>query len=302
MPRKSSSRSTKSSSTSKTSSQSTLPIAKQEPSNIQQQPLKNNVAQPQASATYPKPAHKSTPSSAKRKYLDTESWVDKNLDELIDIFNLGLLDLSKDEAKAIIVKLIEILRGESTTIDKDTIRRRFARHFQHINQIIAQSILELREELTFTQLEFVANNIGEAVLGYAPRLYREIIKHNLTNLLDVLKTTWRTQWTQKKYPILPIECPRCGFNALMPDLGCAVCGSSVTEEELKRYIGFEKLLEDFVKQYSSEDVRKTIAYGYVYLNSLGLKPPTTERDKLDIEILLTNREKEYIKMLLVNKG
>lgn len=303
MPRKSStSRSTKSSKPSKTFSQNTPPIIKQETSAIQQQPVKKNVAQPQAPTTHSKPVYKSAPSSAKRKYLDTESWVDKNLDELMDIFNLGLLDLTKDEAKAITVKLVEVLRGESATIDKDTIRRRFTRYAQYANQIIAQSVLELREELTPTQLEFVVNNIGEAILGYAPRLYREIIKRNLANLLDVLKVTWRTQWIQRKYPIAPVECPHCGFSALMPDLGCIVCGSSITEEELKKHIGFDKLLEDFVKQYGDEDVKKTITYGYVYLNSLGLKPPTAERDKLDIEILLTNKEKEYIKMLLANKG
>lgn len=302
MPKKTpTSRDTKSSETSKTPSQGTLPIAKQEASSSQH-PTRSNTTSPQSLASHSKPIYKSTQGLTKKRHVDTESWVDKNLDELIDLFNLSLLDLSRDEARSIIVKLVEVLRGESATIDIDTIKRRVARYAQHVNQLIAQSVLELREELTLTQLEFVVNNIGEAVLGYASRLYREITKHNIASLLDTLKVAWRTYWIQKKYPVVPVECPRCRFNALMPDLGCVVCGFSVTEEELKKHLGFEKLLEDFVKQYNEEDVRKAIVYGYVYLNSLGLKPPTAERDKLDIEVLLSSKEKEYIKMLLANKS
>lgn len=241
-------------------------------------------------------------SSHKRRYTDTESWVDRNLDELIDAFNLGILDLTKEEAKAIVTRLVDILRGEAATLDKDTIRRRFIRNVQHINQIIAQTILELREELSLNQLEFVVNNVGEAILGYAPRLYNEIVKHRRYDLLETLKATWRTYWIQRKYHLLPVVCPRCGFNSLMPDLTCIVCGASIDEGELKKYVDFEKLLRDLVEHYGEEDVRKTIVYGYVYLNNLGLKPPTHERDKLDIEILLNNKEKEFLKFLLSNKG
>ncbi|MEM1645384.1 MAG: hypothetical protein QXL96_05880 [Ignisphaera sp.] len=238
----------------------------------------------------------------KKRYADTESWVDKNLEELIDTFNLGTLDLAKDEARVIVTKLVDILRGEAATLDKDTIRRRFIRNLQHVNQIIAQLILELREELSLNQLEFIVSNIGEAILGYAPRLYNEIVKHRRHDLLETLRATWRTYWVQRKYQLLPVICPRCGFNSLMPDLTCIVCGASINEGELKRYVEFEKLLRDFVERYSEEDVKKTIMYGYIYLNNLGLKPPTHERDKLDIEILLSSKEKELLKSLLSNKG
>jgi hypothetical protein len=240
--------------------------------------------------------------SQKRKYTDTETWVDRNLSDLIEIFNLAYLDLKEEEARSIAIKLVDMLRGEASTIDKDTIRRRFTRNIQQAYQVIAQAILELRDDLTLNQLEFVANNIGEAILGYAPRLYKEVIKHNKHDLLENLRTLWRMYWVQRKYQMLPVECPRCRFNSLMPDLSCVVCGTLVSEEELKRHLGFEKLLQDFVKQYSEEDVKKTITYGYVYLNSLGLKPPIHERDKLDIEILLSTKEKEYLKSFLASKG
>jgi len=240
-------------------------------------------------------------SSTKRNVVETESWVDRYLDELVEAFNLDMLGLSPEESRYIVVRLVDILRGESSSLNKESIKRRFNRYIQQMNQLIAQHILELREELTVNQLEFVVNNIGEAILGYAPRLYKEVMRLGRADLLDVLRNVWRTYWVQRKYHLLPVTCPRCGFDSLMPDLVCIVCGAVVDEKELKQFVEFEKLLEDFVKQYSEEDVQKTLVYGYLYLNSLGLKPPTHERDKLDLEILLTSKEKDLLKTLLEKK-
>ncbi|MEM1542233.1 MAG: hypothetical protein QW101_05125 [Ignisphaera sp.] len=239
-----------------------------------------------------------TRSSSSKKYVDTESWVEKHLDELIDIFNLNMLELDREEAKAVAIKLVDILRGESSTLDKDTIKRRFSRYAQNMYQIIAQSVLELRESLSIVQLEFIVNNIGELVLGYAPRLYREAMEYGREDLIDIVRASWRAYWISKKYSMLPVECPRCKFNSLMPDLTCIVCGSTVSEEELKRSIDFEKILKELINLYSEEDVKKTIVYGYLYINSLGLKPPTHERDKLDIEVALNTKEKEILKLML----
>lgn len=289
------SQSKRKSTTSANTAQNKLPI-------VQQQTASTPTTTPSSESSQKFTARSSKRSSQRKRYTDTEAWVDRNLSELIDIFNLSSLDLNEEEAKTIVTKIVDMLRGEAATIDKDTIRRRFLRNIQQVNQVIAQSIVELRDELTLNQLEFVVNNIGEAVLGYAPKLYREVVKHSRQDLLETLRTLWRAYWVQRKYQVLPVECPRCGFNSLMPDLSCLICGASVTEEELKKYVGFEKLLQELVNQYSVEDVKKAIMYGYVYLSSLGLKPPTHERDKLDVEILLNSREKEYLKSLLASKG
>lgn len=233
-----------------------------------------------------------------KKFTDTETWVDRNLSDLIEIFGLDSLELTTEESRAISVRLVDMLRGESSSIDKDTIKRRFTRHAQMNRQMIAQMILEIRDNLTQTQLEFIVNNLGEAVLAYAPRLYREALRYRREDLIDILRATWKKSWVEKRYPILPVECPRCRFDSLMPDLSCIVCGEVVSEEELKRYVGFDRLLQDLVKSHSEEEVLKTITYGYVYLNSLGLKPPTRDRDKLDIELALSAREKMYLRNLL----
>ena len=220
--------------------------------------------------------------TSKRKATDTESWVDSHLNVLIEVFNLDTLGLTNDEARTIAIKLVDMLRGESATISEDTIRRRALRYSEHVRQLIAQTLLELREELSQQQLEFVANNIGDAVLGYAPRLYREALRYGREDLLDILRVLWRNSWVARKYPMLPVECPYCRFSSLTPDLWCMVCDAVVDEKTLKKHVNFEKLLHEFVKQYSEEEVKKAIMYGYVYLNSLGLKPPTHELSLIHI--------------------
>uniref|UniRef100_A0A7C5XMU7 Uncharacterized protein n=1 Tax=Ignisphaera aggregans TaxID=334771 RepID=A0A7C5XMU7_9CREN len=239
--------------------------------------------------------------TTKRKYIDTESWVEKHLKELIEAFGLQFLNLTDDEFMKIIVNIVDMIRGESSSLDLDVITRRFKRNLMSLYPLIASMVLELRDSLTDEQIEFVVNNIGEAVLAYASRLYKDLVARERNDLIDRLKDYWNKYWVLKKHPILPVLCPNCRFNSLMPDLTCMVCGSIVSEKELKESINFMELLKDFVKNNNIEDVKKAINYGYVYLSSIGVKPPSENRDPLDIEIVLSNNEKEYLKFLIEYK-
>ncbi len=211
---------------------------------------------------------------------------------------LDYLKLSEEEYQTLLTKIVDMLRGEASTINMDTIVRRFRRNLEAMYQIIASMLLELRDELTDEQLEFVVNNIGDAILGYAPRLYAEVIKRGRTDLLERLRAEWDRAWIVKKQTALPVRCPVCGFSALMPDLSCIVCGSSVDEKQLKESVSFRELLRDFVRTYPRDVVETAIKYGYVYLTSYGIKPPTERREPLDIEIVLTRDEKEFLRSLL----
>ncbi len=232
---------------------------------------------------------------AKKRYVDTEGWVSKHLSELISILGLDFLELKEDEYTLLLTRIVDILRGESSALDIDTIARRFRRNIEYVYSIIATILLELREKLSIQQLEFVVNYINDAVLGYAPRLYKEAIELSRNDLIERLKETWRKWWLVKRHPILPVTCPICGFSSLMPDMTCIVCGSMVSEKQLKEYINFSDLLKEFVKSSDVENIKKAISYGYVYVNSLGIKAPSEQRDVLDIEILLSNEEKEFLK-------
>ncbi len=239
--------------------------------------------------------------TTKRKYIDTESWVEKHLKELVEAFGLQFLNLTDDEFMKIIVNIVDMIRGESSSLDLDVIIRRFKRNLMFLYPLIASMVLELRDSLTDEQIEFVVNNIGEAVLSYASRLYKDLVSRGRNDLIDRLKDYWNKYWVLKKHPILPVLCPICKFNSLMPDLTCMVCGSVVSEKRLKESINFIELLKDFARDNNIEDVKKAINYGYVYLSSIGVKPPSENRDPLDIEIVLSNNEKEYLKSLIEYK-
>ncbi len=244
----------------------------------------------------------STSSSSRRYYrrkpVDTENWVSKHLEELIDRLGLDFLGLSREELEQIVVKLVDILRGEASTINLDTIVRRFRRNLEHMHRIIASMLLEMRDDYTEEQLEFIVNNIGDAVLAYAPKLYQKIVKLGKHDLLDRLRSEWMRAWITRKCPVLPVQCPVCGFHALMPDLTCLVCGSTVTEKQLKEFVNFNELLKDFVETYPRDVVENTIKAGYVLLTSCGIKPPSERREPLDIEVVLSTAEKEFLKKLL----
>ena len=235
---------------------------------------------------------------SKRRYVDTEDWVEKHLKELIDGFGLQFLELTDEEFMKIITTIVDMIRGESSTLDLDVIVRRFRRNTTILYPILSSMILELRDTLTEGQIEFIVNNIGEAVLVHAPRLYKQLTSMNRSDLVDRLREYWNRYWVLKRYPILPVLCPVCKFNALMPDLTCEVCGSTVSEKALKDFINFSELLKEFVRSYSLEEIMKAINYGYVYLSSIGVKPPSENRDPLDIEIILTTNEKELLRSLI----
>ncbi|MEM0026586.1 MAG: hypothetical protein QXT53_01445 [Ignisphaera sp.] len=232
--------------------------------------------------------------SNKKRFVDTEEWVSRHVSDLISSIGLEFLNLSNDEYITVFTRIVDVLRGESSTLDLDTIIRRIRRNLDKVYPMIASAILELREQLDEAQLEFVINNIGDSVLAYAPRLYNDALRFGRTDLIERLRDLWRHTWLSKRYPVLPLQCPRCGFNSLMPDLSCLVCGASISEGELKKSINFKNMITEFAYKESLDGVKKALSYGYVYLSSIGIKPPSEAKDVLDIEILLTNEERNIL--------
>ncbi len=211
---------------------------------------------------------------------------------------LDILGLNDEELQAILTKIVDLLRGDASTINADTIVRRFHRNLEAMLNIVATSILELRDELHGDLLEFVVSNIGDSVLAHAQRLYREALREGREDLIDRLRAAWASAWVKIRGPPLPVKCPKCGFDALMPDLTCLVCGSVIDEKELKKSVNFEQLLKEFAQLAPVEDVKVAIDYGYVYLNSLGVKSPRERRHPLDIEVVLSSSEKQILAELL----
>jgi hypothetical protein len=77
---------------------------------------------------------------------------------------------------------------------------------------------------------------------------------------------------------------------------CLVCGSVVTEKQLKEFLDFRELLKNYVNSVSCEELKELTRYDYVLLNNNGIKHPKELREEgVDIEVLLSNDEKTLIR-------
>jgi len=238
-------------------------------------------------------------SSKARKEVDIDKWLESHVDELTSLLGLDLLKLKKEEYIEILRKPVELLYGSpSSRPDALTIAKRIKRYSEDVYPAIALTLLNLRDELTLEQVDFIVNNIGKAVLNVASRLYKEVIKFGRDDLLSLLRRVWRVSWLENRSKTLPLECPVCRFNALMPDLTCLVCGSTVSERQVKEFINFKESLKSFVSSLSCEDIKNLLKYDYVLINGISIKHPTLPRDvNIDVELYLDKDEKTLIKTI-----
>jgi hypothetical protein len=232
-----------------------------------------------------------------KKEADVNGWLDKNVDELVSALGLEYLGLSRDEYLEILRRPVELLYGSpSTKPDVETIVKRFRRFSESVYPLIAVALLNLKEDLKSEHLDFIVNNIGKAVLEYAPKLYKEAVRLGREDVLPTLRRLWRIAWIEQHSKTLPVTCPKCLFNSLTKDMYCLVCGSVVSEKQLKEFLDFRELLKNYVNSVSCEELRELTRYDYVLLNNNGIKHPKELREEgVDIEVLLSNDEKTLIK-------
>jgi len=217
----------------------------------------------------------------------------------------SLLDkLSEDQLEFVILNIgdeilkdiiIQLYGSTSSYTKVDVLVKRFQRYSDRIYPVIAARIASLLDKLSEDQLEFVVLNIGDEILSLASKLYEYAKKFNRDDLISILKTKWSNAWVKRRTEVLPAECPKCGFNALMPDLTCLVCNSVVNDKSFKEFIKFTDGLKELISILSCDELREIMRRGYVLVNGLGLKPPNSERSPVDIEVYLTSKEMELVK-------
>jgi len=236
--------------------------------------------------------------TSRRKYVDLEDWVAERVDEISSRLGLDLLGLSREEILTILTKIVEIVLGESRP-DIDTIVRRVKRNEDKIRPLIALGILELRESLTEYQIEYVFSAIGPWILTHAGKLYRESVRLGKTDYLAQARLEWNKQWISQRDKTLPPECPVCGFNSLMPDYTCLVCGSSPSIKTLTTYYKVDEYLDTLTKRGDVEGLRRILETGYILISATGIKiPGRDEKEKYDLEIHLTEGMRGRIRKIL----
>lgn len=245
---------------------------------------------------------KRTKRKSKRREVNLERWIDKYIEKIVELSGLDTLGLTKEEYIELLSDIIEMLYGSRTSYTKaEVLVKRMNRYRDRVYPLIAARLLGVKDRLTEPQLEFVVYNIEDAVLAAAPRLYAEVRRYGRDDLADILRYKWMKHWMKKRTQILPVKCPYCGFNAVMPDMTCLVCGAVVSEKRLKESINFRELLEYFLDSLECDELKALLRYDYVLVNSLGIKHPKGRRTRVDIEVYLTRSEKELIRRKLGEK-
>lgn len=162
---------------------------------------------------------------------------------------------------------------------------------------VAARLLEFGEELTREQLEFVLVYAPDLAGKAAPLLYDIAVRLGALDLVEGLRDLWEAYGRPTA-----ARCPRCGFKALGPDLACLVCGASISEEELKRSIGFEDMLKRFAKSAPRRLVEEVLAVGYVYYEDGALKAPSEPQGPHAVRLVLGRREREKLRAMLTTGG
>lgn len=231
-----------------------------------------------------------------RKEVNVESWIEKNIDEVVSRAGLDYLGLSREVWVETLGDLIGELYGSTSSYKSaEDVAKRLTRNAERILPIIAARLAQILDSPSVDQLEFIVTNVGDSVLELAPRIYGWAKGLGRSDLLGALKYKWSIAWSKTRSPILPVACPRCGFNSLMPDLVCLVCGASISERELKESVEFGNRLAEALSSMDCPELKSLLNYDYVLLNDVEIKSPAGNRLPVDIEVFLSRPEKELVR-------
>ncbi len=234
--------------------------------------------------------------TASRREVDLESWIERNVDEVVSRAGLDYLGLDREVWLEVLRDLLAELYGSTSSYKSaEDVAKRFVRSSDRVLPVVAARLAQLLEKPSEDLLEFIVTNIGDAVLDLAPKIYSWIVKLKREDLLGTLKYKWGTAWTRNRTPMLPVACPRCGFNSLMPDLACLVCGASVSERELKESMDFSGRLRELLSQTDCSELGSMVKYDYVLVNNIEVKPPTRGRLPIDVEVYLSEAERGLVR-------
>ncbi len=224
--------------------------------------------------------------------------LDSVLDEVVTSLGLDILGLSREQYREMLRPVIEgLLSTYTSRPSTETIIARLRATSQNLYIMASAYMLEKLEKLTPEQLEFIVANGGPVAGKYAPKLYRAALELGRKDLIPQIRYLWETYGNPT-----PLECPRCGFRALTPELTCMICGHEASEREVKKVIDFEEKLRMFAEEASPTEIREALERGYVLVGER-VKPPSGPREPFDVEIRLDKHELEILRRALeVRRG
>jgi hypothetical protein len=208
--------------------------------------------------------------------------IDKLLDEVFEqvdsMFALTSdLQLPPEKAREIVKELVEnIAAGYSSKPSGEAIVKKIKKNQNIISEYIASKILSESDKLTPSQLEFAIMRGGRAVLSEVDRLYKLATHQGREDLVSLLRHAWNTYG-----PKGMIECPMCGFNAISPDRNCLTCGATVSEEYVRKTLGFDEKFELYLKTASVAELNELLQLGQVLVGEKGVYSPRSRKARLE---------------------
>jgi hypothetical protein len=223
---------------------------------------------------------KTTHRSVKKR--TTSINIDKLLDEVFEqvdsMFALTSdLQLPLEKAREIVKELVEnVAAGYSSRPSGEAIVKKIKKNQNIISEYIASKILGESDKLTPSQLEFAIMRGGRAVLSEVDKLYKLATHQGRDDLVSLLRHTWNTYG-----PKGMIECPMCGFNAVFPDRNCLTCGATVSEEYVRKTLGFDEKFELYLKTASVAELNEVLQLGQVLVGEKGVYSPRSRKARLE---------------------
>jgi len=215
-------------------------------------------------------------------------------EKLVPALGLDLVGLKPDDVKDIIYSIVSSLaESRSSKLTEEAAMKRIMAAKDGLLKAVAAMLLSRERPLTREQLEFIVAYAPEVAGRAAPYLYQQAKRLRADDIIASL----RSLWSQYGRPT-PVECPRCGFRAVTPDLTCIVCGAQLSEGEIKRYLGFPRLLLETAKRLHPRLVEEMIAAGYVVLNHEVHPPSLAPKSGYALTLHLNRDEKEALRSLL----
>jgi hypothetical protein len=235
--------------------------------------------------------------SSSVKYVDPNELLDEYLDEVVNALGLAYLKLSREEYKELIKEPFAGAVGEVKTKPKSkTIINRLSANKDSLMEFLAMKLVKIKdlEKMTDEQLEFVVYNTKNAIKDLGPRLYEICSKKGRSDLIDILRANWTIYGINS-----PVKCPKCMFNAIMPDLSCYICKYTISMKQLKEQLNVLQLLFDYFKA-DPQGYKEIMTAGYFYYSWDGVLPPSKQpKDLLRFEIVLNKEEKEKLKSFYI---
>ncbi len=253
----------------------------------------DGLAKKKVDAKKDKPVEKGK-KTTKEKYVDPEKLLDEYLDDAVVGLGISSLQLDRDEYKELIKEPFVAAVGQVKSKPKlSTILNRLLANRDGLMEYLAMKLARIREveKMTDEQLEFVVYNTRAGIVALAPQLYKEAVRRGRSDLVDILRYEWDMYGIRS-----PIKCPKCGFDSIMPDFTCKVCGYEISMKELKAQIGVVDLLKDY-SNIDPEGFKEILSSGYFYYTAAGVIPPSKfkpEPGTLFFEIVLSSSEKKAL--------